>query len=105
MPAAVGMLEEFEEVEQAWQIWSTENPTSSTNIMETIWVAAASRLLARGAGRPLQRLALLINIYNELKSDELVILVDQAIADVDEAIEDVSFATIDAETLMKWRIC
>jgi hypothetical protein len=83
MPAIVGVVEEFPEFKQAWEIWSGLSLTAAAkNSMATAWADAAARLLDTEEGSALQRLALLIDLYDCLQTDELATLVDRTIDDL-----------------------
>jgi hypothetical protein len=89
MPSIIGVVEEFAEFKQTWEIWSALSLTADAeNSMAAAWGEAASRLLDTEEGSPLQRLALLIDIYDRLKTDELATLVNRAIDDLGQVTID-----------------
>ena len=79
-PSIVGIVEEFVEFKQAWEIWCEQKPTAiAMSSMSAVWTAAASRLLDTSAASPLELLSLLIDVYDRLRTDEVAILVDRGI--------------------------
>ena len=85
LPSVIRVVEEFAEFQQSWAVWCAQKSTSAAmETMAAAWAAAASRLLYAADGNPLQRLALMINLYDRLKTDELAILVDHAINDLSQ---------------------
>jgi len=84
VPAAIGTITEYAGVKQAWQVFSAELPgLRRGDPTLPAWAAAAARLLEHGSGTELQRLDLLMDMYNELSGDALLPLVRRAIRDLE----------------------
>ncbi len=83
LPAVVGVVEEFAEIEQTWAVWREQKPTASAvESLAPVWTGALSRLLDGDSGSPLQRLALAIDLYDHLETDELATLVERVVNDL-----------------------
>jgi hypothetical protein len=84
IPAAIERVTEFAEVEQAWLVFSAQYPgLVRGDPTLPAWVAAAGRLLDHGSGTELQRLDLLIDIYNELEGEALLPPLHRAIQELE----------------------
>ncbi len=84
LPTAISVITEFAEVEQAWTSFLADEPTPGRDHpTANAWGGAAARLLRDGSGTPLQRLELVIDMYDHLFIEEFVGLARAATKDLD----------------------
>lgn len=102
---AITAVAEYKEVYQCWNYFSTPTarPWRGHPLTED-WSRAAARMIATGFGSPLERFRLVLDMYNDLKNDELLELVRQAVQEIeesepDECDADECVATLEAATL------
>jgi ABC-type oligopeptide transport system ATPase subunit len=85
------MVRDYAEVSQAWQVFLSQEPSPKKGDLTTSdWVAAAGRLVESQTGGALNRLELLIDMYDLLVADGLVGAVAGAIWQLDEVDLDSS---------------
>jgi hypothetical protein len=86
LPAAIEALAEFVEVEEAWKFFCAQTPgLNRGDRTATAWTTAFAGLLEQGKGSALQRVDLVIDMYNELGTDRLLGLVEAAIRDLEQS--------------------
>jgi hypothetical protein len=83
LPVAVGAVTEFAEVNQTWTFFYDQKSkpprVDAKDPSSAAWVGAARRLLKDGSGSALQRLLLVIDMYDCLEAEELLQLVSASI--------------------------
>lgn len=73
LPIAVGAVTEFAEVNRTWTFFRDQkSEPSRLDASSAAWVEATQRLLSDGSGSALQRLHLVIDMYDRLKAEELL---------------------------------
>jgi hypothetical protein len=86
LPSAIENLTEFAELDQCWTVFNRTNP-SKFELRKTgvAWSRAIGRMLEGGSGSPLQRLEFVLDAFELLKEDSLVVHVETAATDLDGA--------------------
>jgi hypothetical protein len=81
LPTIISAIAEFEEVTQAWRLFMTlhEHKRTPGHATTGAWLGAAQRLVEDNSGTELERLSLLINMYDQLDDERFLPLVHAAI--------------------------
>ena len=83
LPAAINAVTEYAEVEQCWTVFCAQQPGLAEFHPTTEgWSGAAGRLLSNNGGTPLQRLHLIVDMYDVLRGEALLPHVRSAVADL-----------------------
>jgi len=87
LPAAIGVLAEFPEIDLAWRLFKALNDHKTTpgHTMAAAWIGAAGRLMDQDSGTALERLDLLVDMYSQFDAGELLPLVHEAIRELEIA--------------------
>jgi hypothetical protein len=81
LPAAIGAITEFAEVNHTWTFFCAQTPAPGAAHTAAAWARAAERLLKNDDGRALERLELIIDTYDRLQTQALLQVVRAAIRD------------------------
>lgn len=86
---ALSTVAEYKEIYQCWHYFST--PASRPkpgHPLTKAWCHAAERMISSCSGSALERFMLVLDMYNELQNDELLVLVRRTVQDVEESDPD-----------------
>jgi hypothetical protein len=80
LPAAINAVAEYAEVKQCWTVFCAQNPGLAESHPTTEgWSGAAGRLLSNNSGTPLQRLHLIVDMYDVLRGEALLAHIRSAV--------------------------
>jgi hypothetical protein len=84
LPAAINAVTEYAEVKQCWTVFCDQKPEPAAGHLTTKgWSGAVGRLLSNSSGTPLQRLHLIVDMYDLLQGEALLPHVRSAVGNLE----------------------
>jgi hypothetical protein len=91
LPLALGVLSEYAELSQCWELFTKSQPSGQTlKDYQRLWSEALGRMVAGNSGTALERFELAINLYDQFNNESLFLghvgtaMADLALASTDE---------------------
>ncbi len=89
LPHALKTLTEYDEVDQAWTFFSSQGPRAQQgHPLTATWELAAERMIEDCGGSAHERYRLVLDMYNDLKSERLLGLVRRTLTDIEGSEPD-----------------